>query len=438
MKYDISKSTAPKMPPLGKGLETFKLLLSMCSKDMRECIVPMLSSPLAAHVNDCEFQYPDLTWKELCGLMSTLVAESGGNKGQLSLLVEAICRAFREHDAAELEKLIAWQRLMKSKGANKEKPPRPDVAFRFPPADLTNPAFLQNAMACESQGGVTQYLNLPEIEMADRICGGHKQVSQMMRNIYDRQRAGALRATADGVSGNPLLRVNATFSTTPNEVRKFFRNDLYNGTFGRTVVSFKPRTARDGRIPRIGKFSEEFYHQLDEYLMRLKLAKGRFIIRPLNRLTDKIAEDMAGLADLIDDDIVWDLSKRALVSAWKSGCLMWLLNNQVWTKAMGDLVEWLVYHDLWSKMQLFADLLGKEADTSSEAQRRGPKNLLDSLPDSFNEAQLEAVRLNIGKSKEGAKAQLRQWVCRKFITHSNQTGLYSKTEEYLNGKSKSK
>ena len=89
-------------------------------------------------------------------------------------------------------------------------------------------------------------------------------------------------------------------------------------------------------------------------------------------------------------------------------------------------------------MQLFADLLGKEADTTSEAQRRGPKNLLDSLPNSFNEVQLEAVRLNIGKSKEGAKAQLHQWVCRKFITHSNQTGLYSKTEEYLNGKSTSK
>ena len=81
MKYDISKSTAPQMPPLGKGLESFKLLLSMCSKDMREPLFPMLSSTLAAHVNGCEFQYPDLTWKELCGLLSTLVAESGGKKG---------------------------------------------------------------------------------------------------------------------------------------------------------------------------------------------------------------------------------------------------------------------------------------------------------------------------------------------------------------------
>ena len=81
MKYDISKSTAPQMPPLGKGLESFKLLLSMCSKDMREPLFPMLSSTLAAHVSGCEFQYPDLTWKELCGLLSSLVAESGGKKG---------------------------------------------------------------------------------------------------------------------------------------------------------------------------------------------------------------------------------------------------------------------------------------------------------------------------------------------------------------------
>ena len=34
--------------------------------------------------------------------MVNLVAENGGNKGQLSLLVEAICRDFRHHDEAEL------------------------------------------------------------------------------------------------------------------------------------------------------------------------------------------------------------------------------------------------------------------------------------------------------------------------------------------------
>ena len=140
---------------------------------------------------------------------------------------------------------------------------------------------------------------------------------------------------------------------------------------------------------------------------------------------------MASLADLVDDDILWDFSKRALHSAWKAGCILWMLNNQTWTKAMGELVEWLVYHDIWSKMQLFADMLGHDADQLSEAQRRGPKNMLDSLPNTFNEAQLEALRMELGKSKEGANGQLRKWLYRKFITYSNQTGMYTKTDNYL-------
>ena len=51
------------------------------------------------------------------------------------LISEAMCRDFRSHDEDELAKLVEWQKLIKSKSANKEKPVRPDVAFWFPPAD---------------------------------------------------------------------------------------------------------------------------------------------------------------------------------------------------------------------------------------------------------------------------------------------------------------
>ena len=180
------------------------------------------------------------------------------------------------------------------------------------------------------------------------------------------------------------------------------------------VFSYKPRSGRDGRIPRQGKYSDEFYKKLDEYLMRLDVCKGRYIIRRLNTLTEKLAQDMATMADLADDDVLFEISHR-------------------WTKPMGELVEWLVYHDIWSKMQIFADLIGKDADTMGEAHRHGPKNMLDSLPDSFNEKQLEALRMELGKSIEGTNSQLRKWVFRKFITYSAQTGLYTKTEEYLKG-----
>ena len=430
MKYDISKQKAPAMPRLGTGTELVKLLLTQVSKDMREPIVPMIFPVLGAHLSGVEFQYPDLSWKEPCGMMANLVAESGGNKGQLSNLVEALCRDFRSHDDEELKKLIEWQKQMKTKSANKEKPVRPEVAFWFPPADVTNAAFIQNAMACESLGGRTQYLNMPEVEMADRMCGGHRQISQMMRNIYDRQRMGALRATADGVTGNPLMRVNMTISSTPFASRKFYKNDLFNGTFGRMVFSYKARTGRDGRIPRQGRYDDAFLKKVDEYLVRLDICKGRFVIRQLNNLIDRLAQDMATLADLVDDDVLWDMSKRALVTAWKAGCILWVLNSQQWTTAMGTLVEWLVYHDIWSKVQLFEDLL-KDGDKGLSEAKGGVKNMLESLPDTFSVAQLEALRVEMGKDKDAGQ-QLRTWVHRGFITHSNQTGLYSKTQEYLN------
>ena len=80
MKYDISKATAPAMPDLGKGTECIKLLLTQASKDMHEPLVPMLFPSLGAHISGAEFQYPDFSWKEPCGMMANLVAKSSDNK----------------------------------------------------------------------------------------------------------------------------------------------------------------------------------------------------------------------------------------------------------------------------------------------------------------------------------------------------------------------
>ena len=64
-------------------------------------MVKNIKKLLGAHVSGAEFMYPDLSWKEPCGMMANLVAESGGKKGQLSTLVEAICRDFRSRGCSE-------------------------------------------------------------------------------------------------------------------------------------------------------------------------------------------------------------------------------------------------------------------------------------------------------------------------------------------------
>ena len=431
MKYNVFDSKAPAMPKPAKGTEFCKLLLSQASKDMREPLVPMAIPALAAHLTDVEFMYSDNKYYELCGQMGHLIGPSGIGKAQLTHLVEAIMRPFRAHDEIEYKKLVDWQRQIKTKAANKEKPERPEVSFWFPPADITNPAFIQNAMALEKMGGRTQYLNLPEVEMANRMCGGHRQVSQTIRNIYDCQRAGALRATADGVTGNPILRVNITFSSTPDAARSFYKKDLTNGFFGRIPFAYKARGERKGRIPRQGNYDEEFLSKLDKYVLRLDNCKGRFVVKPLNKIADQLAEEMAGLADLADDDMLFELSHRSIFAAWKKGATLWILNDQTWSRSIGEFVIWFCYYDLWSKVKVFGDMFKGVDAQSEDSQKSGPKNMLDSLENAFNEQQLEALRVGLGKSKEGTRHQLNVWKNRGFIEYSSQTGLYSKTEDYL-------
>ncbi len=47
-------------------------------------------------------------------MMANIVADSGGNKGQLSYLVEAICRDFRQHDKGVTDKYREWQKVNKT------------------------------------------------------------------------------------------------------------------------------------------------------------------------------------------------------------------------------------------------------------------------------------------------------------------------------------
>mgnify|MGYP006936054949 CR=1 FL=1 len=146
MTYNIFDSKAPAMPKPSKGTEFCKLLLSQASKDMQEPLVPMAIPALAAHLSEVEFMYCDNKYYELCGQMGHLIGPSGIGKAQLTHLIEDIQRKFRDHDETEYKRLSDWIRLTKTKAANKEKPERPEVSFWFPPADLTNPAFIQNAI----------------------------------------------------------------------------------------------------------------------------------------------------------------------------------------------------------------------------------------------------------------------------------------------------
>lgn len=426
MIYDIFSPYAPAMPKPGKGTEIIRLYLSQVSPEMREAIAPMPFSALASHLQGVKVMYSSNRYLELHGQINHLIGSSGTGKDQLDKIVESICRSFRAHDEIELQKLVAYSAKPKKE---REQTPRPVVSCYFPPSDTTKPAFLLNAMTCEKESGHAQYLNLPEVEMLDGLCGGHKASGQMLINIHDVKRIGALRATAEGVTGNPVIRADINISSTEEAAREYYKRDIRRGKVGRVSFAYKPRGERKGAIPREGAFDENFQTELDKYLERLDNAKGSFIIKPLNKIADQLAKEMANVADLTDDDTLFDLSHRCISAAWKKGATLWIMNNQTWTRSIGEFVIWFCYFDLWSKIQVMGDMF-KSGTTMADVQKSGPKNMLTGLGDNFSQADLEALRAQMEKSVAGTKHQLDVWVNRGLITYSAQTGLYTKTEKY--------
>lgn len=430
MKYDIFSSSAPVMPKPGKGTEIIRLYTSQVSPEMREAITPMPFSAFASHLQGVKVMYCNNRFLELHGQINHFIGSSGVGKDQLDKIVESICRTFRAHDKIEMQKIAAWQAKPKKE---REKSTRPSVAIFFPPSDTTKPAFIQNAMACENEDGHAQYFNQPEVEMLDSLCGGRKASGQMLINIHDVKRVGALRATAEGVTGNPVMRANINISSTEEAAREYYKRDIRTGKTGRVSFAYKPRGERKGKIPREGAYDDKFLAELDVYLERLDKAKGSFIIKPLNKIADQLAEEMARIADIADDDTLFELSHRCIIAAWKKGATLWLMNNQTWARSIGEFVVWFCYYDLWSKMRVLGDMF-KPGTTTEDVQKSGPKNMLMSLGDSFSQTELEALRAQMDKPVAGTKHQLNVWMNRGFIEYSAQTGLYTKTEKFLKRK----
>ena len=77
------KTVGTQMPNLWKGTICTNLLLSKASKDMLEPLVSMFFPILGEHISGAEFQYSDLSWKELCDQMAYLMDKSGGNKQRM-------------------------------------------------------------------------------------------------------------------------------------------------------------------------------------------------------------------------------------------------------------------------------------------------------------------------------------------------------------------
>lgn len=429
MSFSLLSPTAPPMPIRLPGF--VKHTISKVPEFMRPAAANGLFPPAAEQMNNVTFRFIDNVTHEPT-FMEGCVAPSGVGKGYLDPMFEAMIRFQREHDAESNRKLIEYARIYKSKGDNKDKPDRPtDASILIPEPDMTNPALVQLLIDAELEGNRSLYTPIPEIDLLDQCCGGHKKITRVIRLNFDTKRYGAQRATVEGISGNPFLRWKFNFSCVEEKAQSFFKNSIADGTLGRIGFSYVAKPIRKRGVPRQGNYDEAYLNQLDEYLVRLRSATGEISVPKIDRLINRLNEEMADVAELADDDVFESLYHRSLVIAWLKGCLLFVAEGYRWTKEIANFVEWALYYDLWSKITIFSPLMrDSRAKTTIDTRKYGPSNMLDMLPDTFSQTQLEQLRQQQGKPVY-CTSQLTLWQSRNYISFNADTKLYTKTEKYL-------
>ncbi|MBQ9678082.1 MAG: VirE protein, partial [Prevotella sp.] len=77
-------------------------------------------------------------------------------------------------------------------------------------------------------------------------------------------------------------------------------------------------------------------------------------------------------------------------------------------------VRWSLQYDMWCKMQFFGEAI-ENADAVEDKPKRGPRNLLELLPDEFTLQDAINVRRQQGMDAKGAKNMLYQWSYRGYV-----------------------
>ena len=229
-----------------------------------------------------------------------------------------------------------------------------------------------------------------------------------------------------------MCRFNWNACSTILKGRRFFRNVLTDGPISRINFCTIPEQEIGSEQPIYGQYDSEFDEALKPYIDKLVGARGLIDCPQAYRLAQKLQQECAEFARLSQSDTYWNLSHRACVIAWLKACVLYVANGGKWEKCIEDFIRWSLNYDLWCKMQFFgADIERATHGEDSRIGTRGPRNLLELLPDEFTIEDAKRVRqqqgLNAGQ-KETAR-MVSNWKSRGYINQISDIS-FQKSEKY--------
>ena len=420
-----------RLPPL------IKLLTSRTPDIYKPAVAHAVFPALASYLWRTRFRYVDNTLHEAT-LMNVLMAPTGAGKSCISEPINHILKNMRERDRENLRREREWKQLVQAKGANKDKPQRPEgLVIQEIDPDMTNAAFVQRLADAEER---FLYTKMNEIDQFDALktSSRSKAQFQIMCLAFDHGNTyGQTRVGCGSVSERVSIRFNWNASTTIQKGRKYFNQVLTDGPVSRINFCTIPEREIGADMPVFGTYDAEFDEQLRPYIERLEKARGLVTCPKAEALSKRLIEGCADFAVLSGSRSYENLSFRANVIAYLKAMVLYIAGGEKWDKTLEDFITWSLHYDLWCKMNFFANDMDEAEIAMRRQGHRGPQNMLDMLPDEFTREEVHLLRQRQGITTGSTSKMLSNWKHRGYITlFSNSLPgsgeeLYRKTGLYL-------
>ena len=428
----------PPPPPMpGKLPKLVELLISKTPEIYQPAVAHAISPPLATHLWNTRFRYIDNVEHEAT-LMTCLLAGTGAGKSCVQMPISMIMEDIRKRDQENLKREKEWKEEMMRKGANKDKRKRPDnLIIQEIDADMTNPAFVMRT--AEAKGHFL-YTSLNEIDQFDALKGIGNQHFRIMCLAFDPgNQYGQTRVGTQSVTERVTVRFNWNASTTIQKGQRYFSKVLTDGPLSRINFCTIPEREIGDKIPVYGTYDDQFRKELKPYIENLCMATGLIDCPEAYRLAEILSEENADFSQVTQNRIYENFTFRANVIAYLKACVLYVANGCRWEPEIEDFIRWSERYDLWCKMRFFEEDIQKANNVGEHSNKRGPSNLLQSLPDTFTEQQVVEARAALGLSEEGTAHLLSTWVYRKYVKrgsenyHSNSYHSFTKLKYRCDG-----
>ncbi len=433
-----SNASYPPPPPMpGKLPKLVELLISKTPEIYQPAVAHAIFPPLATHLWNTRFRYIDNVEHEAT-LMTCLLAGTGAGKSCVQMPISMIMEDIRKRDQENLKREKEWKEEMMRKGANKDKRKRPDnLIIQEIDADMTNPAFVMRT--AEAKGHFL-YTSLNEIDQFDALKGIGNQHFRIMCLAFDPGNLyGQTRVGTQSVTERVTVRFNWNASTTIQKGQRYFSKVLTDGPLSRINFCTIPQREIGDKIPVYGTYDDQFRKELKPYIENLCMATGLIDCPEAYRLAEILSEENADFSQVTQNRIYENFTFRANVIAYLKACVLYVANGCRWEPEIEDFIRWSERYDLWCKMRFFEEDIQKANNVGEHSNKRGPSNLLQSLPDTFTEQQVVEARAALGLSEEGTAHLLSTWVYRKYVKrgsenyHSNSYHSFTKLKYRCDG-----